>query len=161
MNATERQPKNKAVLRWMVRRDMDEVLAIERLGFGKDSWTDDDFTKCLRERNNIGLVAEYGEQVVGFIVYSLHKTKLDILNVAVHPDFQRQGVGRQLLQKLQGKLSPQRRTRLTTAIRETNLSAQLWMKDCGFTCVQISKEMYDDTTEDAYLFEYHHCEPQE
>ena len=31
------------------------------------------------------MVAEQGEKVVGFMIYELHKTKLHILNFAVHP----------------------------------------------------------------------------
>ncbi len=37
-------------IRWMIRRDMDEVLNIEYEGF-EFPWSEDDFVRCLRQRN--------------------------------------------------------------------------------------------------------------
>ncbi|TSC63806.1 MAG: ribosomal-protein-alanine N-acetyltransferase, partial [Parcubacteria group bacterium Gr01-1014_106] len=79
-------------IRWMIRRDMAEVLQIERKSFDY-SWTEDDFLLCLRQRNCIGNVAEWNDTVVGFMVYELHKTSLHVLNFAVAPQFRRQSVG--------------------------------------------------------------------
>ena len=97
-------------IRWMIRRDMPEVLDIERASF-EFPWFEEDFIRCLRQRNCIGMVAEHGERVVGFMIYELHKTRLHILNFAVAADLRRRGVGRQMVEKLVGKLSSQRRTR--------------------------------------------------
>src|SRR5690606_11527131 len=52
-------------IRWMIRRDMPEVLQIEKASF-EFPWYEDDFIRCLRQRNCIGMVAEQGERVVGF-----------------------------------------------------------------------------------------------
>ena len=79
-------------IRWMIRRDMPEVLQTEQHSF-EFPWTEEDFLRCLRQRNCIGMVAEQGEKVVGFMIYELHKNKLHILNFAVHPGFRRAGVG--------------------------------------------------------------------
>src|SRR5277367_6823709 len=98
-------------IRWMIRRDMPEVLQIEQESFDY-SWTEEDFLRCLRQRNCIGMVAEQGERVVGFMIYELHKAKLHILNFAVHPGWRRQGVGAQMVGKLISKLSSHRRTRI-------------------------------------------------
>src|SRR5215213_10091464 len=99
-------------IRWMIRRDMPEVLQTEQESFDY-SWTEEDFLRCLRQRNCIGMVAEQGERVVGFMIYELHKQKLHILNFAVHPQCRRHGVGAQMVTKLIGKLSSHRRTRIT------------------------------------------------
>src|SRR5687768_6635477 len=53
-------------IRWMIRRDMPEVLSIETQCF-EFPWTEEDFLRCLRQRNCIGMVAEQGEKVVGFM----------------------------------------------------------------------------------------------
>src|SRR5205807_3563325 len=74
----------KVHIRWMIRRDMPEVLQTEQESF-EYAWTEEDFLRCLRQRNCIGMVAEQGEKVVGFMIYELHKAKLHILNFAVHP----------------------------------------------------------------------------
>src|SRR5262249_56138096 len=81
-------------IRWMIRRDMPEVLQTEQESF-EFAWTEEDFLRCLRQRNCIGMVAEQGEKVVGFMIYELHKAKPHILNFAVHPGWRRLGVGAQ------------------------------------------------------------------
>lgn len=154
MPAPQKQRVN-VHIRWMIRRDMPEVLAIEAHSF-EFPWSEDDFIRCLRQRNCIGMVAERDERVVGFMIYELHRNRLHILNFAVHPDFRRSSVGNQMANKLIGKLSPQRRSRILLEVRETNLDAQLFFRDLGFRAISVLRDFYDDTTEDAYLMEYHY-----
>ncbi|MBC8352477.1 MAG: ribosomal protein S18-alanine N-acetyltransferase [Planctomycetes bacterium] len=137
----------------MIRRDMPEVLDIEGQGF-EFPWSEEDFIRCLRQRNCIGMVAEFEEQVVGFMIYELHKTRLHVLNFAVNPNFRRRAVGQAMMGKLVSKLSHQRRNRILLEVRETNLAAQLFFRNIGFRAVSVLRDFYDDTTEDAYLMQY-------
>ena len=140
-------------IRWMIRRDMPEVLAIEHASF-EYPWSEEEFLRVLRQRNCIGMVAEYGERVVGYMIYELHKNKLHVLDFACHPEFRRQGVGRQMVAKLVGKLSTHRRTRIALEVRETNLAAQLFYRTQGFRATGVAREHFPDTGEDAYLLQY-------
>ncbi|WP_146589794.1 ribosomal protein S18-alanine N-acetyltransferase [Posidoniimonas polymericola] len=143
----------------MIRRDMPEVLEIERRSF-EFPWFEEDFVRCLRQRNCIGMVAEQGERVVAFMIYELHKTRLHILNFAVAPELRRHGVGQQMVEKLVSKLSSQRRTRISLEVRETNLEAQLFFKHSSFRATSVLRDFYDDSTEDAYLMQYYYQENQ-
>jgi [ribosomal protein S18]-alanine N-acetyltransferase len=140
-------------IRWMIRRDMPEVLAIEHASFDFP-WCEEEFLRVLRQRNCIGMVAELGEQVVGFMIYELHKNKLLVLDLATHPDFRRQGVGQQMVAKLVGKLSSHRRTKIVLHVRETNLAGQLFYRHQGFRALEVVRDHYGDTGEDAYLLQY-------
>mgnify|MGYP000876735148 FL=1 len=140
-------------IRWMIRRDMMEVLEIESRSF-EFPWSEDDFIRCLRQRNCIGMVAEHDERVAGFMIYELHRNRLHILNFAVAAEFRRKGVGQQMVEKLIGKLSAQRRNRIMLEVRETNLAAQLFFRHLGFRAVSLLRDFYVDTTEDAYLMQY-------
>lgn len=157
VNRTEKELA-RVHIRWMIRRDMPEVLQTEGDSF-EFPWTEEDFLRCLRQRNCIGMVAEQGEKVVGFMVYELHKQRLHILNFAVHPDHRRTGVGGLMVSKLISKLSGHRRTRITLEIRETNLDAQLFYRDQGFKAVRVMRSYYEDTGEDAFLL--HYCLPED
>src|SRR5438105_8894740 len=112
--AASREPRTH--IRWMIRRDMAEVLDIESDSF-EFPWFEEDFIRCLRQRNCIGMVAETSERVVGFMVYELHKHKLHILNFAVNGAHRRKCVGTQMAKKLISKLSPDRRSRVLLEIR--------------------------------------------
>jgi ribosomal-protein-alanine N-acetyltransferase len=140
-------------IRWMIRRDMPEVLAIEQECF-EFPWQEDDFIRCLRQRNCIGMVAEASERVVGFMVYELHKHRLHVLNFAVSEHFRRRSIGSQMTRKLVSKLSYDRRSRIMLEVRETNLPAQLFFRAVGFRAVSVLRQFYEDTPEDAYLMQY-------
>lgn len=133
--------------------DMPEVLDIERQSF-EFSWTEEDFLCCLRQRNCIGMVAEYNHRIVGFMIYELHKSKLHVLNFAVDPEFRRQAIGSQMIEKLVDKLSQQRRQEIVLEVRESNLSAQLFFKKMGFKAVLVLRGHYDDTDESAYVMRF-------
>jgi len=152
INRTEKQ-KIRVHIRWMIRRDHPEVLQIEQESF-ESAWTEEDFLRCLRQRNCIGMVAEHGEKVVGFMVYELHKAKLHILNFAVLPSTRHQGVGTQIVAKLVSNLSIHRRTRITLEVRETNMDAQLFFRKQEFRGVRVLRAFYEDSGEDAFLMEY-------
>lgn len=144
-------------IRWMIRRDMTEVLDIEQASF-EFPWLEEDFLRCLRQRNCIGMVAEYDERVVGFMVYELHKDQLHVLNFSVRPDVRRRGIGQQMVNKLVGKLSRKGRNRIVLEIRETNLAAQMFFKNLSFKAVSVLRDYYDDTVEDAYVMQYRFAE---
>ena len=154
MSSTHSQRQQLDVqIRWLIRRDMPEVLKIERESF-EFPWTDEDFLCCLRQRNCIGMVAEYDHQIVGFMVYELHKARLHILNFAVASEFRRMGVGAQMVLRLVDKLSQQRRTEILMEVRERNLDAQLFFKSQNFRAVNVLRCHYDDTDEDAYIMRF-------
>ncbi len=118
-------------IRWMIRRDMPEVLAIEHASF-EFPWCEEEFLRVLRQRNCIGMVAEHGERIVGFMIYELHRHKIHVLDFATHAEFRRRGVGRQMIAKLVGKLSTQRRNRISLYVRETNLPRAVVLPCPGF-----------------------------
>lgn len=136
-------------IRWMIRRDMAQVLDIENQSFPLP-WSEDTFLKWLRQRNCIGMVAERDERIFGYMMYEFRKTYLHLHNIAAAP--QRHGVGTALVNKLKAKMSS--RNRLTADVRETNLDAQLFFKAMGFEAVKVIHDAYEEVAEDAYRFVY-------
>jgi len=136
----------------MIRRDMPEVMRTERASF-EYSWTEDDFLRCLRQRNCIGMVVELPDRIGGFMVYELHKTRLHLLNFAVHPSVRRTGLGNLMVSKLIFKLTSHRREKITLAVRERNLAAQMFFRAHGFHATRMLQKYYEDSGEDAYQME--------
>jgi ribosomal-protein-alanine N-acetyltransferase len=139
-------------IRWMIRRDMPEVMRTERSSF-EFAWTEDDFLRCLRQRNCIGMVAEHRDTIIGFMIYELHKSRLHVLNFAVHPNARRGGIGGLMIGKLIYKLVSHRRQRITLAVRERNLAAQVFFRRHGFKATKLLRKYYEDSGEDAYQME--------
>ncbi len=153
MDMTENIATRQVSIRWMIRRDYLEVVAIEADSFGFP-WREEDFRRCLLRRYCIGMVTTIDDRIVGYMVYELNKKRLHLLNIAVARVFRRLGIGSQMVAKLTGKLSAQRRSRIILEIRETNLPAQLFFRENGFRAVSVLRNYYEETSEDAYLMQY-------
>ena len=141
-------------IRWMIRRDMPEVLDIENGSF-EFPWSEEDFIRCLRQRNCIGMVAEHDERVVGFMIYELHKNRLHILNFAVHEQLRRRGVGSaDGRQAGRQALAPAPQPDHAGSARdEPGRPAVLPRPRASGRC-RVLRDFYEDTTEDAYLMQY-------
>jgi ribosomal-protein-alanine N-acetyltransferase len=148
-------------IRWMIRQDMPEVVAVEAASFDRP-WSEDDFLRCLRGRNCVGMVAEtppydghYNHGVLaGYMIYESRKGYLEILNLAVRPGRRRLGVGAAMVRKLKGKLGGSYPRRLSLVVGERNLPAALFFKAMGFRCERILRGFYEDTGQDGYRFVY-------
>lgn len=143
-------------IRWLIRRDFPSILEIENSSF-QFPWTEEDFANSLRQRNNIGFVAEHHEIVVGYMIYSLLPNKFVLVSMAVHPKYRRCDVGTQLIKKLISKLD-EKRTFLELEVRETNLQAQLFFKKCGLKATKVIKNSIQlpcgEKFEDAFVMQY-------
>lgn len=140
-------------VRWLVQKDLEMVLpmacqCIER------RWTEQDFLELLRRRNHIVLVAECQGRVVGFVLYELTKTRIHLLHIGVAAAERTQNVGRQLVQKLIGKLGVRRRSRIQCGVPERNLDAQLFFRRLGFRAESIRRRLDAERQEDVYLMRY-------
>ena len=143
----------KVHIRWMIRRDMPDIMGIELASF-EFAWTEDDFLRCLRQRNCIGMVAERGDSIIGFMIYELHRTRLNVLNFAVAPGARRTGIGGMLVAKLVYKLCSHRRQKLCLAVREGNTPAQMFFRAHRFRAAKVLRNYYEDSGEDAYQMEF-------
>lgn len=140
-------------IRWLIRRDMPTVLDIEYRCF-QYSWSEEEFIACLRRRNVIGMCCDVDDVLAGYMVYELLPNRLNLLNFAVDLRFQRQGVGRAMVDKLKSKLSGSRRCKILAKVRESNIDALMFFKAQGFIAISILREPYEDTSEDAILMQY-------
>ena len=135
------QMATQSYIRWMVRSDLSSVVAIEKDVFDYP-WSEQEFLIALRQRNCIGMVAERNEEVVGYMVYELHKTRIELLNFAVRARSQRLGVGSAMIEKLKSKLAYERRNKISLELRERNLDGQLFFRQAGFKCTSILHGWY-------------------
>lgn len=130
------------MIRWLIRVDMKAILDIERHSF-EFAWTEEDFLCELRKRNVIGMVAELGREVVGFMLYELHKDNLHILNFAVRASCRRQYIGKRMIQRLVDKLSQQRRKYLFADVALGSLGALKFFCSQGFTPYKLLPDYFE------------------
>lgn len=104
------------------------------------------------QAEHILLVERDGESR-GFIVFSQVSDEGSILNMAVHPDCQRQGLARQLLQAALQSMAESGAQRCLLEVRSSNHGASALYENFGFQIDATRKNYYPAKTgrEDAIL----------
>jgi ribosomal-protein-alanine N-acetyltransferase len=139
-------------LRALARRDVPEVLAIERACFS-DPWGESAFDLALRSPRSFAVAAEYCGELCGYLIGEQEGGRVQVLNLCVDPRARRRGVATRLLNCVADQL--RRRQRLVTIVSERNLPAQLFYRARGFRAVTILHRFWPSYgDDDAYLFEY-------
>ncbi len=113
--------------RWMIRRDMNRIVEIDRACFDL-VWSNQDFAKVLRRQRSVGYVIEVGDRVVGYMIYELSKTHVSLIRIAVHPYYQRLGLATRMIEYGYFKRPALIGEKLNVIVDERNLSAQLFFK---------------------------------
>jgi len=147
------KPELIVYIRLMIKKDLPEVLAIEQMCF-EFPWPKKDFEISRNLRNCFGFVAEYKNDIVGFMIYQLQDNQIFLRNIAVAPDCSHYRIGDQMIARLVSKLSPRRLHSVTAEVRETNLVAQKFFRHNEFKVVDILHNYYEETDDDTYVFRY-------
>jgi len=93
---------------------------------------------------SITLVAETGGKITGFIVLRFISPEAEILNIAVHPDARRNGLGRSLLEGAISSLSASTDLKVFLEVREKNTTARSFYTSLGFREISVRKNYYPD-----------------
>ena len=132
--------------------DVDGIHEIEALCFAVP-WSKESILHDVRE-NVVSrwLVLDDGEgRVLAYAGMWFVLDEAHVLNVAVHPDAQRQGNGRRVLTALIDLARENGMGLMTLEVRRSNLPAQALYHACGFLDVGYRKRYYEDNREDALI----------
>lgn len=137
-------------VRWLLRVDYPQVIAIEKKCFGAHALTEKELSDCLHGLRNVGMSAWFDSDMVGFMIYELHKGVIHLADFAVAKRYRRLGVGTTLMKTLISKLGKHGRSKITLKVRETNLAGQLFFRQVGFRATEVLRNHFSDIGEDAY-----------
>lgn len=154
-------PRRRFGRRWILRSDIEDLLLIENACFYRDDcWTAQDFTSFLSSDKHSGFIYEGPEKlnsprsiIAGFALYTMTRDSIILNSVAVHHDFRRMNLGRQILLDFAERLNPDRQSKLILYVPDTYTGAHLWLRSCGIDCIRTEKPT-GSMTRDQYVFEY-------
>ena len=127
-----------------------QIAALEKICFS-DPWSERSIASELDNKLAFWLVATEGEQVTGYIGSQTVMDETDMMNVAVHPDFRRQGIAEVLVSTLVEKLKEMRSHCLTLEVRASNAPAIALYEKLGFAEIGRRKNYYRNPREDALI----------
>ncbi len=114
-------------------------------------WTKQAFENELDNENACYVLLCEGETVIGYCAFWQAADSADITNVAVHPGYRRQGLGKKLLMRLLEEAASRGVGQIYLEVRLSNLAAQALYSACGFSRVGLRKKYYADNNEDAVI----------
>lgn len=132
--------------------DLDQLLAIEKLTQFAP-WSEEIFVQCLTS-GCYCWVAEQVEKTIGFILLSQTMNESHVLNLCVHPDFQHQGIGEELLNQALKEVKSQGADIAYLEVRRSNYKAISLYKKAGFVEIGRRPNYYliKDGKEDAIVY---------
>lgn len=136
----------------MTRAHVTQVARLEALCFS-DPWSESSVASELENELSLWLVALEGDTLAGYVGSQTVMGETDMMNVAVHPDFRRQGVGKILILALVEELKARDSHSLTLEVRASNAPAHALYEKLGFSQVGLRKNYYRNPKEDAYILQ--------
>lgn len=131
-------------------RHLPQVERLEQLCFSVP-WTEAQLRAQLPDDRHVFLVAERGDEVLGYVGLMHVLDEGYISNVAVSPDCRRQGIGAALIAELTRRAGRLELAFLTLEARASNAPAIRLYEKMGFRQVGRRKRYYQRPEEDAVL----------
>ena len=127
-----------------------QIAALEEICFA-DPWSEQSIASELKSTWSYWLVAQEADRVVGYVGSQSAIDEADIMNVAVHPDYRRQGIAEKLINSLVEELKNRGIHALLLEVRASNAPAIALYEKLGFQQVGLRKNYYRNPKEDARI----------
>ena len=137
-------------LETMKQSHVPQSAALEKVCFS-DPWSEESIAPELTNPLSYWLVAMDGDTVAGYVGSQSVLGESDMMNVAVSPQYRRQGIGRLLIETLIADLRAQGNHTLTLEVRASNTPAIALYESLGFLAVGRRPNYYRTPREDALI----------
>lgn len=127
-----------------------QIADLEKLCFN-DPWSVNSISSELNNRLSLWLVAVENERVIGYVGSQTVLGETDMMNIATHPDYRKQGVGTGLITELITELNERGSHSLMLEVRASNEPAISVYHNLGFEEVGRRKNYYRNPKEDALI----------
>lgn len=134
----------------MTQAHVQAIAQMEKLCFS-DPWSEKSVESELSCRLSCWLVALEGDTLIGYVGSQTVLEETDMMNLAVHPEFRRRGIGEKLVAALEDVLRQRGSKALTLEVRASNAPAIALYEKLGFQQVGRRPNYYRNPREDAYI----------
>ena len=137
-------------IREMRETDIAQVEAIEQEIFSVP-WSEKSFHDEMQNKLAVYFVAKDNGKCIGYAGFWNVSGEGDITNVAVLPEYRKNGIGSMLISEMIKTAIILKLELLTLEVRKSNIAAQGLYKKYGFDIIGERKRYYSDNGEDAWI----------
>ena len=142
--------ENELKFRRLQPTDAEQMAEIEKQCFAMP-WSREDFWAEALNDNATYIIGLMDNKIVAYAGAWISFEEAQITNVAVHPDFRRQGIGTKLFKRLIEEVKTKGVTAITLEVRPSNNAALHLYEKFGLKSVGRRKHYYIDNDEDALI----------
>ena len=146
-------PQDSFHLRKMKEVDLPYILEIENVSF-PNPWREMTFKgEIYNQPISFPFVIVYKphKKVIGYIVFWQIKERMQINNIAIHPDYRRMGIAEAVLQQVLSEVRMGGTKFITLEVRPSNIAARTLYNKLGFDVMGIKENYYHDPPEPALV----------
>ena len=143
------------LIRRMTKADIEQAVQIETACFSQP-WSAQSFSDSISRQDTLFLVCEMTDadsmgKIAGYIGMYQSFEEGSITNVAVIPEYRKQGIGNLLVQNMKEQARSASVETIFLEVRISNIPAISLYEKMGFEKLGIRKNFYEHPTEDAYI----------
>lgn len=134
---------------------LDQILTFDKLCFPTDCWKEADWKDLLADERAIYYALLDGERIVGDVfIYNWMGLRdyVKIMNLAVHPDYRKQGLASRLLNHVTEEMGALGMKRFCGETRASNAAMQGVFEACGYRLDRVEEGYYDHPAESAFKY---------
>ncbi|MBK2402268.1 MULTISPECIES: ribosomal protein S18-alanine N-acetyltransferase [Erysipelothrix] len=121
--------------------DVQAIIQIDQLTLASH-WTEKQYLDELSNTNSVVDVIETNHSVIGFYSLRLIGDTCDILQIAIHPDYQSQGYGKKLMNHLCSISTNYKVKEIFLEVEENNTNALQFYLKFNFEMISIRQNYY-------------------
>ena len=134
----------------MTQSHVQQIAELEKICFN-DPWSVNSIASELENRLSLWLVAVDTDKVIGYVGSQTVLGETDMMNIAIHPDYRKQGIATELIVSLIQALTDRSSHSLMLEVRSSNDPAKTLYAKLGFEVVGVRKNYYRNPREDALI----------
>ena len=134
---------------------IEPIIEFDRLCFPIDFWREEDWKDLLQDERAIYYALMDDKKIVGdLFIYNWmgENDYVKIMNLAVHPDYRKQGLGELLLHHAEQEMGQLGMTKFRGETRATNYAMQGLFEKCGYQLDRVEEHYYHHPEESAYKY---------
>ena len=146
-------PQDSFYLRKMKGGDLPYILEIENVSF-PNPWHEMTFRgEIYNQPISFPFVIVFKPQkkVIGYLVLWKIRERMQINNIAIHPDFRRMGIAEAALRQVLSEVRMGETKFVTLEVRPSNVAARTLYNKLGFDVLGIKENYYHDPSEPALV----------